>query len=191
MYFATSFIAFICCSLALAEPLPRYPVPVLRRFDPPTYGNGSSNRTILKPPSLVFRGLSYGGSGCNQGSLSSFSNSDTITISGKDMVAKIGPKVQPEENRKNCQVNIDIVSKDWQYTLNLTADAAKGTKAQVNIEAGVFAQFKETLYFSGSPTQVRIILFSFSANPGEIKVSYSTYANIFIDFNNNKLYRTF
>ena len=73
------------------------------------------------------------------------------------MVAKIGPKISVEEYRKNCQVNFDIVSKDWQYTLNLTAYAAKGIKAQVSIDEGVFAQYKETLYFSGSQTQVGII----------------------------------
>src|SRR4051812_38006942 len=55
--------------------------------------------------------VTYGGTGCPQGSVGSVISQDrtTMTLIFDQYVASIGPGIPVTENRKNCQLNIDLI----------------------------------------------------------------------------------
>ena len=65
-------------------------------------------------------------------------------------IASIGPDVKTIENRKNCQINVDIqYPGGFQYSI-LSADY----RGYAAIQKGVTGTLKSTYYFSGSQEQV-------------------------------------
>jgi hypothetical protein len=105
---------------------------------------------------VKIRGVSYGGTGCPQGTMSSQINSDrtVMTLIFDAYIASIGPGIAVTEQRKNCQLNVDIqYPGGFQYSI-LSADY-RGYSA---IQKGVSGTLKSTYYFSGDTAQVRSIL---------------------------------
>ncbi|EOA86682.1 hypothetical protein ACJQWK_08419 [Exserohilum turcicum] len=104
------------------------------------------------PPGQVkIRGVSYGGTGCPQGTVSSQISSDrtVMTLIFDSYIASIGPSVAVTEQRKNCQLNVDIeYPGGFQYSI-LSADY----RGYSNIEKGVTGTLKSTYYFSGQTAQ--------------------------------------
>ncbi|KAF2027760.1 hypothetical protein EK21DRAFT_71316 [Setomelanomma holmii] len=105
------------------------------------------------PPAgqVTIRGVTYGGTGCPQGSMSSQISADRtiVTLIFDSYIASIGPGIAVTEQRKNCQLNVDIqYPGGFQYSI-LSADY-RGYSA---IQKGVTGTLKSTYYFSGQTDQ--------------------------------------
>jgi len=105
------------------------------------------------PPAgtVKIRGVSYGGTGCPQGTMSSQISSDrsVVTLIFDSYIASIGPGISVTEQRKNCQLNVDLeYPGGFQYSI-LSADY-RGYSA---IQKGVTGTLKSTYYFSGQTAQ--------------------------------------
>ncbi|KAJ4364091.1 hypothetical protein N0V83_009546 [Neocucurbitaria cava] len=105
------------------------------------------------PPAgqVTIRGVSYGGTGCPQGTMSSQISSDrsVVTLIFDSYIASIGPGIAVTEQRKNCQLNVDLqYPGGFQYSI-LSADY-RGYSA---IQKGVSGTLKSTYYFSGQTAQ--------------------------------------
>ncbi len=69
---------------------------------------------------VKINGISYGGTGCKQGSVGQLLASDkqSFTLLFDDYVAEIGPGVSRRESRKFCQVSINLyVPQGYSYTV--------------------------------------------------------------------------
>lgn len=122
--------------------------------------------SVLPNPSQVsINSIVYGGTGCPQGSLGSFISADrqtfvtspyianntrlilnfSFTLVFDDYVASIGPGVAITENRKNCQLNIDLeYPSGFQYSI-----FSQVYRGYVELDAGVTGLQEATYYFSG------------------------------------------
>lgn len=97
-------------------------------------------------------GVTYGGTGCPQGSVGYTISDDrsTVTLIYDSYVASIGPGIAITENRKACQINLDIqYPGGFQYSI-LSADY----RGYAAIDKGVTGTLKSTYYFSGLAPQV-------------------------------------
>ncbi|KAH6664924.1 hypothetical protein B0J14DRAFT_630365 [Halenospora varia] len=117
------------------------------------YALPAGNAAVVSPdPSQVsIKGITYGGSGCPQGSLGSFISADrqTFTLIFDQYVASIGPGVAIAQNRKNCQLNLDLrYPGGFQYSIFSTV-----YRGYVSLDAGVNGLQSSTFYFSGEPGQ--------------------------------------
>jgi len=105
------------------------------------------------PASQVFiNSISYGGTGCPQGTLSQYLSADrqTFTLIFDQYVASIGPGITIDQSRKNCQLNIDLqYPAGFQYSVFDTV-----YRGYVNADPGVTARQQSTFYFSGQSAQV-------------------------------------
>lgn len=104
------------------------------------------------PSDVYINSISYGGTGCPQGSVGSFISADrsTFTLIFDSYVASIGPGVAVTENRLNCQLNIDLeYPSGFQYSVLGTE-----FRGYAGLDAGVTGVQQATYYFSGSSTQV-------------------------------------
>ncbi|KUJ19422.1 uncharacterized protein LY89DRAFT_642471 [Mollisia scopiformis] len=109
--------------------------------------------TSPAPPAgqVSIKSITYGGTGCPQGSVGSFISDDkqTFTLIFDNYVASIGPGVAVTENRKNCQINLDLsYPSGFQYSVFNTV-----YRGYVGIDAGVTARQQSTFYFSGQSAQ--------------------------------------
>jgi hypothetical protein len=73
-----------------------------------------------------------------------------MTLIFDSYVASLGPGVAVTENRKNCQLAVDIqYPGGFQYSI-LSADY----RGYASIEKGITGTLKSTYYFSGQQAQV-------------------------------------
>ncbi|KAF2875863.1 hypothetical protein BDV95DRAFT_626260 [Massariosphaeria phaeospora] len=105
------------------------------------------------PPAgmVKIRGITYGGNGCPQGTMSNQISADrsTVTLIFDSYIASIGPGVALAEQRKNCQLNVDIeYPGGFQFSI-LSADY----RGYASLEKGVTGTMKSTYYFSGQQDQ--------------------------------------
>ena len=101
---------------------------------------------------LTFEQVTYGGTGCPQGSVASIISEDgtTMTLIFDSYVASLGKGISITESRKNCQLNIDLLyPAGFQYSI-FSADY----RGYVAIDKGVTGTQKSTYYFSGQTAQV-------------------------------------
>lgn len=111
----------------------------------------TTTATGPNPTQVYIKGISYGGTGCPQNSVGSFISADkqTFTLIFDQMVASIGPGVAVTQNRKNCQLNIDLqYPSGFQYSILSTQ-----FRGYAGLSAGVSGTQQATYYFSGSSTQ--------------------------------------
>ncbi|KAJ3306186.1 hypothetical protein HDV03_000420 [Kappamyces sp. JEL0829] len=104
------------------------------------------------PSQVYVNGLTYGGSGCPAGSVaSSFANDrKTFTLIFDSFIASSGTGIPVTENRKNCQINVDMhYPQGWSYAI-----VSVDYRGYVAIPAGVTATQKANYYFSGQTQQV-------------------------------------
>lgn len=95
----------------------------------------------------------YGGTGCPSNTVSSVLSDDRtiMTLIFDQYVAQIGPNVAVTENRKNCQLNIDLrYPGGFQYSV-FSADY----RGYAYLDQGVTGTQKSIYYFSGQTDQVR------------------------------------
>src|SRR4051812_3346761 len=75
----------------------------------------------VPPPGQVFiRNIAYGGNGCPQGSVSQLMSPDAtaFTLLLDEYIAEMGPQVPRRDNRKSCQLAIDlIVPAGWSFSV--------------------------------------------------------------------------
>ncbi|KAL2064276.1 hypothetical protein VTL71DRAFT_4770 [Oculimacula yallundae] len=108
--------------------------------------------TSPAPTSVTIKNLVYGGTGCPQGTVGSFISPDrtTFTLIFDRFVASIGPGVAVTENRKNCQLNIELqYPGGFQYSI-----ASTMYRGYVDVDQGVSARQQNTYYFSGQSNQL-------------------------------------
>jgi hypothetical protein len=103
------------------------------------------------PTQVHINGVAYGGTGCPQGTVGIAISQDrtTMTLLFDSYVASIGPAVAQTENRKNCQLNIDLLyPSGFQYSV-FSADY----RGYAALDKGITGTIKSTYYFSGSTAQ--------------------------------------
>ncbi|OBT42040.1 hypothetical protein VE00_07440 [Pseudogymnoascus sp. WSF 3629] len=139
-----SIVSLLACVAAVAAvPNPALGVPV---------ATGTSSSVRPNPSQVYINSISYGGTGCPQGSVGSFISDDrqTFTLIFDSYVASIGPTVAATENRKNCQLNLDLqYPSGFQYSIFTTQ-----FRGYAALDKGVQGTQKATYYFSGQPEQV-------------------------------------
>jgi hypothetical protein len=84
-------------------------------------GNTTSVSAAGPNPSQVYvQSISYGGSGCPQGTVGQSISDDrtTFTLIYDQYIASTGPGVPITESRKNCQLNVNLhVPQGWTFTI--------------------------------------------------------------------------
>jgi hypothetical protein len=93
-----------------------------------------------------------GGTGCPQGTVNTIISDDqtVVTLIYDTYVASIGPGIAVTEQRKNCQLTLELqYPGGFQYSI-LSADY----RGYANIEKGVTGTLKSTYYFAGLAPQV-------------------------------------
>jgi hypothetical protein len=130
-----SILALSLASLAFASPVPE-----------------AAPAAAAAPPAFKIKNVVSGGSGCPQGSIDiNFSDSAILPIYfSRDFTASVGPYKNPDQARKNCQINIALeYSPGWSYAV-YSADY----KGWADLDEGVKGIVKSTYYFSGQTDQV-------------------------------------
>jgi hypothetical protein len=100
--------------------------------------------------------ITYGGSGCCQGTVSLSISQDltTFTLIFDEFIAETGPTKSIRDSRKNCQVNIDLrYPQGWSYSI-----VSVDYRGFVNVPRGVTATQTSTYYFSGEIAQIQASL---------------------------------
>ncbi|KAK2760383.1 hypothetical protein FQN54_002453 [Arachnomyces sp. PD_36] len=112
---------------------------------------GDVTQGTPNPDEVQIVGLTYGGTGCPSSTVSSILSDDRtiMTLIFDEYVASIGPDVEMTENRKNCQLNINLrYPSGFQYSI-FSADY----RGYAYLEEGVTGTQKSTYYFSGQLDQ--------------------------------------
>ena len=97
------------------------------------------------PQGVYVRSMSYGGSGCPQGSVGKTISSDgsSFTLIFDEYIAEAGYDIPRSAGRKTCQVTMDIrVPRGYQYSI-----ATLDTRGYVSLDRGARAYQKSTYYF--------------------------------------------
>lgn len=104
------------------------------------------------PPLATIASISYGGTGCPQGSLQYVLSNDRKTVNmlySNDFTAAVGPGISITEARKNCQVALSVKhSAGWTYGIDSSSYIG-----HVDLEKGVTGVQKTTYYFAASTDQ--------------------------------------
>ncbi|KAJ3087665.1 hypothetical protein HK102_010546 [Quaeritorhiza haematococci] len=99
------------------------------------------------PSKTFIQSISYGGSGCPQGSVGINFNPtrNAFTLLFDQFVASVGPDVAFTERIKNCQLNIDLrLPAGWQYAVG-TVDY----RGFMELDSRVKANLSSKYYFQG------------------------------------------
>lgn len=124
------------------------------------------------PTQVTINSISYGGTGCPQGSVGSFISADhsTFTLIFDSMVASIGSGTTITDNRKNCQLNINLqYPSGFQYSVLSTTFRGYSYLQNANV-TGVQ---QATYYFSGSTAQASTSTTFNGPQDGDYEVSDS------------------
>jgi hypothetical protein len=112
---------------------------------------GSGSGATPNKNEVYINSLTVNGSGCPAGSVASAISEDlsTFTLLFSNFIATSGPDVTAPNNRRNCQVNIDIrYPQGWSYSV-----ASIDYRGYVAVPEGVTAVQRANYYFSGSVAQ--------------------------------------
>jgi len=104
------------------------------------------------PSQVYIQAMTYGGSGCPQGSVGQSISDDrqTFTLIFDNYVASVGQGIAITESRKNCQLNIKMhFPQGWTFSL-LSSDY----RGYAQLDKGVNGLQKSTYYFAGQTNQV-------------------------------------
>ena len=103
------------------------------------------------PNEVYIAGITYGGTGCPQGTVSAAFTQDrtTVTMIFDQFLAQTGKGLKPTDARKACQINVDLrYPSGWSYSV-MKVDY----RGYVGIPAGFSALQTATYYFSGDSGQ--------------------------------------
>jgi len=104
------------------------------------------------PADVYIESLTYGGSGCPQGSVGQSISADrlTFTLIFDNYIATVGPGTPITNSRRNCQLNIKLhVPQGWAYTV-FSADY----RGYMYLDPKVKGTHKSIYYFAGDTRQV-------------------------------------
>ncbi|KAJ3269051.1 hypothetical protein HDV01_001920 [Terramyces sp. JEL0728] len=104
------------------------------------------------PNQVHIKSISYAGTGCPAGTVSSIMSDDatTFTMLMSSFVASSGPGTKITDARKNCQINLNLsYPSGFSYSI-----ASVEYRGYVSIPAGVTATQEATYYISGQSQQV-------------------------------------
>ncbi|KAJ8113066.1 hypothetical protein OPT61_g4724 [Boeremia exigua] len=113
----------------------------------PSYASGDAP----SPGQVKILKVGTGGTGCPQGTVNTIISDDqsVVTLIYDSYVASIGPSVALTEQRKNCQLTLELqYPGGFQYSV-LSADY----RGYANIEKGITGTLKSTYYFAGLAPQ--------------------------------------
>lgn len=105
------------------------------------------------PSQLTIDGISYGGTGCPQYSVSNMVSSDrkAFTLLFDEFVAEIGPGVPRAENRKTCQITLDLrFPQGWSYSI-----VKLDYRGFAGLDRGIAGKQQSTYYFMGESRTAR------------------------------------
>ncbi|KAL1914630.1 uncharacterized protein VTP21DRAFT_8041 [Calcarisporiella thermophila] len=106
------------------------------------------------PNKVYVRDIKYNGSGCPPKSVTEVLSRDAtvFTLIFSEYIAQYGPDIRPVENRKFCQLSIDLhVPLGWQYSV-----ASAIYRGYARMDKGVHGIQSSTYYFSGSAPQYTV-----------------------------------
>ncbi|KAG9235544.1 hypothetical protein BJ875DRAFT_373994 [Amylocarpus encephaloides] len=104
------------------------------------------------PSQVTIKGITTSGTGCPQGSVGQFldSSRQTFTLIFDQYVASIGPDAPNVDNRKFCQINLQLhYPQGFQYSIMSTI-----YRGFVQLDSGVTGSQGATYYFTGQSAQV-------------------------------------
>jgi len=136
MKFLSAAVTLVAAAFVTASPLP----------------NNILATTGPNPNEVYVENITYGGTGCPQGSVSQSLSDDrtTFTLIFDSYIASVGPGVLLSESRKNCQLNVNLhIPQGWQYSI-----ASADYRGYVELDKGVTALQESTYYFQGDTNQV-------------------------------------
>jgi hypothetical protein len=103
------------------------------------------------PADVYVQSISYGGTGCPQGSVGQSISDDrsVFTLIFDSYIASSGPSIPITESRKNCQININLhIPQGWALSIgNVTY------RGYAQLPAGVTGQQSAIYYFAGAVQQ--------------------------------------
>jgi hypothetical protein len=122
------------------------------------------------PSNFTLYGITYGGSGCPQGSL------DTSKQRISPLGASLDYNFTAQSGRTNCQILFDVLY-DEGYQFSVFASEVHGHGW---LDNGTTATIQDTIYFSGSSDQVRFVALSQTSlvTSAEFSVQQSASATI-------------
>ncbi|KAL1914959.1 uncharacterized protein VTP21DRAFT_7664 [Calcarisporiella thermophila] len=106
------------------------------------------------PNKVYVRDIKYNGDGCPAKSVTEILSRDAtvFTLIFNKYIAQYGPNIKPVENRKFCQLSIDLhVPQGWQYSV-----ASAIYRGYARMDRGVHGAQSSTYYFSGSAPQYTV-----------------------------------
>jgi hypothetical protein len=106
------------------------------------------------PQEVYIESISYGGSGCPQGTVGQSLSADRtrFTLIFDRYVTSVGPGIPLGDARKNCQINVNLrYPGGWSYSLS-TVDY----QGFLQLGAGHRATQSAIYYRAGSPLQARV-----------------------------------
>ncbi|KAJ3317058.1 hypothetical protein HDV06_002102 [Boothiomyces sp. JEL0866] len=104
------------------------------------------------PSQITIQSISYAGTGCPAGSVSSVLSTDatTFTMLMSQFVASSGPGTKITDSRKNCQINLNLhYPQGFSYSI-----ASVQYRGYVQIPDGITATQQATYYISGQTQQI-------------------------------------
>ncbi|KAJ3086452.1 hypothetical protein HK102_013108 [Quaeritorhiza haematococci] len=107
----------------------------------------SPTGTVVELPDVHFTYITYGGSGCPQGSVSINYNQDStaFTLLFDSFIAQAGPGIAAALRRRNCQLNLQLyVPEGFQYSI-----ATIDYRGYVQLDPKVKSFLSTTYYFQG------------------------------------------
>jgi len=107
--------------------------------------------SVVPTGQVTINSITYGGSGCPQGTVSQFISEDkqTFTLIFDSYIVDVGPGISISKNRANCQINVDLhYPAGFQWSI-YTQDY----RGYASLDKGVTGLQKATYYFSGMSQQ--------------------------------------
>lgn len=121
-------------------------------------GAGTVSAAGPNPRSVYVQSISYGGTGCPQGSVGQSISDDrtAFTLIFDSFVASSGPGVPLTESSKNCQVKLNLhIPQGWSFTI-----ASFDYRGYVQLPAGTTATLRSTYSFDGTRSQPSLAHFA-------------------------------
>lgn len=101
--------------------------------------------SLASAESIQIRGVSSGGSGCPQGNVQLDPDNKGFSLVPHEFLAAIGPETARKENRKFCQISVDLqVPPGWSYAAEVQWQGDATLDLEINGTASILTYFDST-----------------------------------------------